>query len=159
MRRIHSGVVGLALAAVLLVGCGGAPDVPAPAPPPMPPAPASTPAAVPAVPADPDAEACLRHAATVEVVRNEILAYEAGPVAAIRPALVLLAARQAYVVLGVQDRERALAVAEVINAIGDLDAQGKALVPPGGSELDLVQLDPTRIRAAMDALDRICAGG
>ncbi|MGH3565612.1 MAG: hypothetical protein ACRDRH_06190 [Pseudonocardia sp.] len=156
MRRIHGGFVGLALAAVLLAGCGGAPGAPAPVPPP--PAPAA-PTSVPAAPADPDATACLRHAATVDVVRTEIRAYEAGPVAVIRPALVLLAARQAYVVLGVQDRERALAVAEAINAIDDLDVQGKALVPPGGSELDLVQLDPTRIRAAMDALDRICAGG
>lgn len=157
MRRIHGGFVGFALTAALLVGCGGAPDAPAPAPPlPPPAAPTSAPAAA---PADPDTVACLRHAATVDVIRNEIRAYEAAPVAAIRPALVLLAARQAYVVLGVQDRERALAVAEVINAIGDLDAQGKALVPPGGSDLDLVQLDPTRIRAAMDALDRICAGG
>ncbi|MGH3611992.1 MAG: hypothetical protein ACRDRK_05155 [Pseudonocardia sp.] len=153
MRRVFGGFLGLVMAAVLLVGCG---DAPAPAPPP--PAPV-VPTFAPTAPADPDTTVCLRHAATVEVVRNEIQAYEAGPVAVIRPALVLLAARQAYAVLGVQDRERALAVAEVINAIDDLDAQGKALVPPGGSELDLVQLDPTRIRAALDALDRICPGG
>ncbi|HVH24519.1 MAG TPA: hypothetical protein VNA11_18900 [Pseudonocardia sp.] len=42
-------------------------------------------------------------------------------------------------------------------AIDDLDAQARALLPPGGNAArDPVQLNPTRILAAAAEIERLC---
>lgn len=153
------GLLALALAGALMSGCaaggaGGTPDVPASASA----APSTT--APSTAPAAPDAAACQRHAPAAAGIRKVIGAIEAGPVLPAGVALFLLAPRQAYAVPGVQDPELAATVAEVVAAIDDLDAQGKALLPPGGNATqDAVRLDPTRIRAALENLDRLCGSG
>ena len=53
--------------------------------------------------------------------------------------------------------ELAAARTELVAAIDDLDAQARALLPPGGSATrDPVQLDPTRILAAAAEIERLC---
>ena len=49
--------------------------------------------------------------------------------------------------------------AEMVAAIDDLDAQGRARLPAGGDALrDGVPLDPVRILAAAAELERVCGG-
>ncbi|WP_214367882.1 hypothetical protein [Pseudonocardia sp. H11422] len=158
--RSRRAAVGLALLGALLAGCGrgegggadpASPASPAPA---TPAAPTSAP-----VPDDPDAAACRRHAGTVETVRRTAGTISAGPMLPAGVALVLLAPRDAYA--GPQARDAALtaAMTEVVDAIDDLDAQGRDRLPPGANPAqDKVQLDATRIVAALDAVDRACPG-
>jgi hypothetical protein len=147
-------VAAMALAAGLLAGCSSTPAPPA-APPP---APATTPpTTAPATPTDPDVAACLRHEAAVGGVRSVIGAIEAGPVLPAAVALFLLGARQAYSTPGVADPELAAAMSEAAAAIDELDAQGRELLPEGGNATqDAVELDPTRIREAVAALEELC---
>ena len=140
----------LALAGALLAGCGGGV---APAPPP---APTVAPPVAPA--AEADAVACQRHGPASESVRRVAGAIQAGPVLPAGVALFLIGPREAYTMQGVRDVELAAAMAEVVAAIDELDAQGKALLPAGGDAAnDKVQLDATRVVAALDAVERACA--
>jgi len=136
------------LAATLLVGCSS------PAPPPAAPPPT---AAAPALSAA-DVAACKRHAERVVLLRRETASYSSMPVPPVRVALVLANTLEFYQAPGAQDPVLTAALAEVAAAIKDLDAQGKAKVPPGGSLLDPVQLDVSRVQAAAAAVDRACAG-
>jgi hypothetical protein len=84
----------------------------------------------------------------------------AQPVLPAAVALLLLSPRETYATAGAQDRELSAATAEVVAGIDDLDAQGWALLPPGASPVEhAVQLDPSRLVAALDAVDRLCGGG
>jgi len=141
------------LAATLLVGCSS------PAPPPTAPPPTAPPptAAAPALSAA-DVAACKRHAERVVLLRREATSYSSMPVPPVRVALVLANTLEFYQAPGAQDPVLTAALAEVAAAIKDLDAQGKAKVPPGGSLLDPVQLDVSRVQAAAAAVDRACAG-
>jgi len=151
------------LAATLLVGCSSPappPTAPPPtAPPPTAPPPAAPPptAAAPALSAA-DVAACKRHAERVVLLRREAASYSSMPVPPVRVALVLANTLEFYQAPGAQDPVLTAALAEVAAAIKDLDAQGKAKVPPGGSLLDPVQLDVSRVQAAAAAVDRACAG-
>ncbi|MGQ0576876.1 MAG: hypothetical protein ACT4RN_22145 [Pseudonocardia sp.] len=135
----------LAAAAALLAGCGSAPE-PVPVPPP---AAALSPA---------DTDACARHGETARVLRREAQTYASMPVPPVRVALVLAATWEFYNAPGTQDPVLTAAMAEVAAAIGDLDAQGQAKLTPETTLMDPVQLDPARTTAAVDAVDRVCAG-
>lgn len=143
LRRPAGGLVTV-LAAAVLVGCGNTPEPPPPAPLP------SRSAA--------DLAACERHTQTAALIRREAEAYGSMPVPAVRVALVLAATWEFYNASGAQDPVLVASMTEVAAAIGDLDTQGKAAMPPGGSLLDPVQLNPARIRGAVDAADKACAG-
>jgi hypothetical protein len=134
------------LAGVLLSGCGGAPGTPAPAVTPTP------------SPVGSDTAACRRHTEVGGHVRTLAGMIEAQPVLPAAVALLLLSPREAYSTPGAQDPALVAALAEVVAAIDDLDAQGKALLPPDGNPAETtVQLDASRVRAALDAVDRLCA--
>jgi hypothetical protein len=133
---------------LLLAGCSGAPAQPAPAP---------VPDAVLARPAADDA-ACRRHEWTSELLRREADTYASMPVPPVRVALVLAATWEFYAKSGAQEPALLAAMNEVAAAIGDLDAQGRAKVPQGGTLMDPVQLDVARTLAAVDAVDEACAG-
>ena len=136
------------LAGVLLAGCGDTTVPPAPAVSPTPP------------PVGSDAAACRRHTDVVGHVRTLAGMIEAQPVLPAAVALLLLSPREAYATPGAQDPELVAALAEVVAAIDDLDAQGRALLPPDGNPAETaVQLDPTRVRAALDTVDLLCAPG
>ncbi|MGE3285405.1 MAG: hypothetical protein AB7J32_04770 [Pseudonocardia sp.] len=139
---------------VLLAGCGGdqpsAPHVPSASPPPAvgrPPGPTAA-----------DRAACEHHATTSPLVRRAAATYAAMPVPPVRAALDLATAWAFYADPGAADPDLRAAMAEVAAAIGELDAQGRGEVAPGGSLMDPVQLDPARTLAAVDAVDRVCAG-
>lgn len=136
----------LALLGAVLAGCAGASEPPAPAA-------SATPSRSPA-----DAAACQRHSQTAPLLRREADTYASMPVPPVRVALVLAATWEFYNAPGAQDPALLAAMSEVAAAIGDLDAQGQAKVPPGGTLMDPVQLDPSRATAAVDAVDRVCAG-
>lgn len=152
-------VVAVAAAFGLLVGCGTAP-APAPAPSSVATGPARPPAvASPAVPSpSPDAAACAAHPSSASTVRGIAAAIERGPVLPAGVALFLLDSRMRAAVPGITDPVLAAALAEFVAAIDELDAQGRAGLPPGGNTAqDLVQLDPTRILAAVESVERACA--
>lgn len=74
-------------------------------------------------------------------------------------ALIMLSTRRAATA-GEQadDYEVVSAMREVIAAIDDLQAQAAAGVPPSADPTKtLVRLDPTRLVAALDEADRVCA--
>jgi hypothetical protein len=136
------------LVGALLAGCGGATGTPAPAVSPTTP------------PVGSDAAACRRHTDVVGSVRTLARMIEAQPVLPAAVALLLLSPREAYATPGVQDPALVAALAEVVAAIDDLDAQGKALLPPDANAAETtVQLDASRLLAALDAVDRLCAPG
>lgn len=143
-----------ALAVFGLVGCGSS----TPPPPPPTPAPAAAPATPPAA-GSPDQAACTGYSTTVDTVRGIAGALQKGPVLPAGVALFLLDARSRAVTPGVTDPALATAQNELVAAIDDLDAQGRALLPAGGNPArDKVQLNPARILAAVDDIERICRG-
>lgn len=146
IRRV---VVGGAVAAVLLAGCSGPSGQQQSPPPPPPPPPPPRSAA--------DAAACEAHTQRAVLLRREADAYASMAVPPVRVALVLAATWEFYNAPGAEDPVLVAALTEVAAAIGDLDAQGKAKVPEGGSLMDPVQLDATRIQAAAAAADEACA--
>lgn len=148
--RVRHVLVAAALG-LLVAGCG---DSAPPAPPVQAAPPATTITPLSRTPAD--MSACTAHAEKAVLLRREIEAY-AVPVAPVRVALVLAATWEFYNAPTAQDPALVSAMREVAAAIGDLDAQGQAKVPPGGTLLDLVQLDASRLKAATDAVDRACA--
>ncbi len=150
MTRLRPALVLTAL--VLLVGCGAAaPQTPAPAPAAVQPAPTAD--------ADRTAEdaACRDGAKTAGTVRSIAAALQEGPVLPAGVALFLLDARVRAAAPGIDDPALLTAQTELVAAIDDLDAQGRALLPPGGSPAqNRVQLDPTRIVAAVAEIERVC---
>lgn len=150
MTRVRPALALTALA--LLAGCGAAaPQAPEPAPATAQPAPTTD--------ADRSAEdaACLDSAKTAGTVRSIAAALQEGPVLPAGVALFLLDARVRAARPGIDDPALLAAQAELVAAIDDLDAQGRALLPPGGSPAqNRVQLDPTRIVAAITEIERVC---
>jgi hypothetical protein len=52
----------------------------------------------------------------------------------------------------------AAAMRELVSSIDDLDAQSQSRLPPGGNPAaTTVRLDPNRLAAALDGVDRACA--
>ena len=148
MRR-----AGLVLLALLLAGCTGAPSAPAPPAPSAAPAPPSATAA-----ATPDEAVCADYRGTGSVLRQTVEAMQRMPVLPAGVNLVLLNVRMVAATPGVQDPELQAAQAELVAAIDDLDAQGKALVGPEGNAVtDAVQFDSARILAALTEIERVCA--
>jgi hypothetical protein len=167
--RCRRGLVAAALVA-LLAGCAGpdsaGPPAAAPAGSAPAPAPAAPPTPAPPTPAPPtpepgagrDGAGCVGFARTVSTVRGIADALRQGPVLPAGVALFLLGPRAQAAAPGVSDPQLAAARIELVAAIDDLDAQGRALLPPGGNATrDAVQLDPTRILAAAAELERLCA--
>jgi hypothetical protein len=149
VRRAAALLTG-ALVTAALAGCTAAPE---PAVPPPPAAAAAPPAA-----AAPDADACAGHAATAGTVRSIAAAAAEQPLLPASVALFLLDAR-ATAQRPVADPALAAARAEVVAAIDDLAAQGTAGLPPGGNPArDAVRLDTARLVAAVEAVERLCAG-
>jgi hypothetical protein len=167
-RRIAATVLP-GLLAGLLLGCAApepAADTGSAAPMPAPVAGADAPGRAAAEPTDPAGRAaagagvCADHDTTVSTVRGVADALASGPVLPAGVALFLITPRARATVPGVADPALVAAGAELVAAIDDLDAQGVALLPPGGNVTrDPVQLDPTRILAAAAELERLCAAG
>ena len=141
------------LAAVLfglVTGCGAAAPTAAPAPGPTAPAPA-------AAGAEAGAPACANAPVTISTVRGIADALERGPVLPAGVELFLTGPREAAVAPDPSGPELAAARAELVAAIDDLDAQARALLPPGGNVTrDPVQLNPARILAAAAEIERLC---
>jgi hypothetical protein len=135
----------------LLVGCGAAAPAPAPAP-----GPTAAPAPA-AAGAEAGAPACANAPVTISTVRGIADALERGPVLPAGVELFLSGPREAAVAPDPSGPELAAARAELVAAIDDLDAQARALLPPGGNVTrDPVQLNPARILAAAAEIERLC---
>lgn len=154
MRR-PAFVAAAALAALaVLAGCGTEP-APAPAPPPA----TSTAPAPGAAPAQtPEEVVCADYTDTQSVVRQTAEAIERMPVLPAGVAVLLLGARQvAATTSGVADPEIVAAQTELVAAIDDLDAQGRALLgPDGNAAQDAVRIDAARLLAAVTEMERAC---
>jgi hypothetical protein len=138
--------------ALLLVGCGTA--APAPAPSTVPPPPSTAAAAT------PEDVVCAEYRSSGSVLRRTVEAMQRMPVLPAAVNLVLLDVRRVAGTPGVQDPELQAAQAELVAAIDDLDAQGRALVGPEGDAVtDAVQFDPARILAALTEIERVCGAG
>lgn len=151
MTARHRGAAQLIMALALVGGCAGpAPAAPAPA---VTPAPAATPA-----PVNPDAAACKDAPGTADTVRMIADTVKKGPVLPAAVALFLLDARQKAAAPGISDPALQAAQQQLVAAIDDLDAQGKAKLPPGGNPAaDTVTLDMTKALAATAAVRKACA--
>lgn len=144
---------------VVLGGCGGSPAPPAVPAVPTGSAASAPPAGPPSVDPGRSAEdaACAANEKTANTVRGIAAALEKGPVLPAGVALFLLDARSRAAAAQLGDPELAAAHAELVAAVDDLDAQGEALLPPGGSPArDAVQLDAARVLAAVEQIDRLC---
>ena len=152
MRRA---LLAAAAGALVLAGCGTpapAPTAPAPTAP-APTAPAPTPAG-----RAPEEVVCAEYRTDDSVLRRTADAVARMPVLPAGVNLVLLNTRMIAQTPGVQDPELVAAQAELVAAIDDLDAQGRALVGPEGSAVtDAVQFDAARITAAVTEIERVCA--
>jgi hypothetical protein len=156
VRRTRNALAAATLLGVL-AGCAG------PAAAPAPPVPAPAPSA-PAAPSSPgpsgDQAVCAAHSETADTVRNLVVpAMRSGPILPRAAAFLLLNSRNRAATPGVEDPALAAAQAELVAAIDDVDAQGRAGLPPGGDPgTTPVQLDPTRLVAAVEAVEKACAG-
>ncbi|MBW0116342.1 hypothetical protein [Pseudonocardia abyssalis] len=125
------------------------------------PAPASTPSAAPAptgaAPATPEDVVCADYTDSQSIVRQAADAMNRMPVLPAGVAVLLLGAREVATTGGVTDPAIVAAQTELVAAIDDLDAQGRALLgPDGNAAQDAVQLDATRIVAAVTEIERVC---
>ncbi len=134
----------------LLAGCGAPDPAPAPAPPPS--------AAGPTAGAPtPEETVCADYRTQDSVLRQTADAVERMAVLPAGLSLLLLNVRQVAQTPGVEDVALAAAQLELVAAIDDLDAQGRALLgPDGNAATDAVRLDAQRIQAAVDEIERIC---
>jgi hypothetical protein len=140
-------------AGILLAGCSAPTAPPASAPTTAPGSGAPTSAA-----ASPDDAVCKTDPGTAETVRGIAAVAQKEPILPAAVALLLLDARQKAGTPGLTDPALVAAHTEMVAAIDDLDAQGKAGLPPGGNAAqDKVKLDPTRILAAVAAVEKACA--
>jgi hypothetical protein len=153
--------IAVAVVLGLLAGCAGSPGPAAERP-------AASPAAAPA-PA-PDAAlgrrsggadaACADYDLAVDTVRGIADALRRGPVLPAGAAMFLTGPRARAAASSTTDPALSAAGTELVAAIDDLEAQGQALLPPGGNlTRDPVQLDPTRILAAATRIERLCGRG
>lgn len=102
--------------------------------------------------------ACKSAPGTAETVRDIAATAQKGPVLPAAVALFLLDARQKAAAPGITDPALVAAEAAMLSAIDDLDAQGRAALPPGGNPAqNAVKIDPTRALAAVAAVEKACA--
>jgi hypothetical protein len=152
-RRAKVRVLVAVVAGILIAGCS-APAAPVAAPPSV--APPGT--GAPTTAASPDEAACASDPGTADTVRGIAAVADKEPVLPAAVALLLLDARQKAAAPGLTDPALIAAHAEMVAAIDDLDAQGKAGLPAGGNAAqDKVKLDTTRIVTAVAAVERACA--
>lgn len=108
--------------------------------------------------ADGDTAACTSAPGTAETVRDIAATAGRGPVLPAAVDLFLLDARQEAAAPGITDPALRAAEAATVAAIDDLDAQGKAGLPPGGNPVrNAVRIDPSRALAAVVAVAKACA--
>ena len=151
MRRA---LLAAAAGALVLAGCG----TPAPAPSPVPAPTAPVPTAPTPAGGAPEDVVCAEYRDSDSVLRRTADAVARMPVLPAGVNLVLLNTRMVAQTPGVQDPELVAAQTELVAAIDDLDAQGRALVGPEGSAVtDAVQYDAARITAAVTEIERVCA--
>ena len=142
----------VALVVLVLAGCSS-PGAPAAAP-------TTVPSAAPTTAAgkSPDDVACANDPGTADTVRGIAAVAQKEPVLPAAVALLLLDSRQKAAAPGLTDPALVAAQTELVAAIDDLDAQGKAGMPSGGNAAqDKVQLDMTRILAAVAGVEKACA--
>lgn len=102
------------------------------------------------------AQACDRHGQTA-VISRQVVSSAAEPVLASAPAFVLVGARQSATDAVAAVPSAAPVFGELVAAIDDLDAQATAQLPRGADgATTLVQLQPARLGAALDAVDALC---
>ncbi|MGQ0480878.1 MAG: hypothetical protein ACT4O0_07625 [Pseudonocardia sp.] len=135
-----------------LAGCGES----------QPPPPAGAPFdAAPPPPPDPgrDAGYCREMTSALGSARSPIDAMRAQPVLGPFIALIELTPRLAAEKgSAAADPGVAAAMREVVAAVDDLDAQAARALPPGANPTETtVQLDPNRLAAALDSVERACA--
>ncbi len=100
---------------------------------------------------------CADASVTVSTVRGIADALERGPVLPAGVELFLTGPRADAVAPNATGPELTAARTELVAAIDDLDAQARALLPPGGNATrDPVQLDPARILAAAAEIEQLC---
>jgi hypothetical protein len=153
----------------LLAGCGsGATDANPPAPSSAASAAPEVSAAAPPTGSSPGAAAtpgpgagepaCADYTTTVSTIRGIADALKRGPVLPAGVALFLVGPRMRAAAPDAGDQQLTAARAELVAAIDDLDAQGRALLPAGGNPArDPVQLDPARILVAAAEFERLCS--
>lgn len=106
----------------------------------------------------PDDTACASDPGTADTVRGIAAVAQKEPVLPAAVALLLLDSRQKAAAPGLTDPALIAAQAELVAAIDDLDAQGKAGLPPNGNAAqDKVRLDMKRILAAVTTVEKACA--
>lgn len=148
MKRPAIALASTLAALGVLAGCSTA----APAP-----APTTAPAPASAAPATAEDVVCSDYTDSQSVVRQAADAMTRMPVLPAGVAVLLLGAREVATTGGVEDPEIVAAQTELVAAIDDLDAQGRALLgPDGNAAQDAVQLDATRIIAAVTEIERVC---
>ncbi|WP_127783283.1 hypothetical protein [Rhodococcus sp. X156] len=135
---------------VVLSACGsGGSETSQPAPASA--APTTSPTAAPGLP-----QACARYRAASTIAR-QVVTSAAEPVLASAPAFVLLGVRQGATDAAAAAPTAAPVFGEVVAAVDDLDAQAVARLPSGADgSTTLVQLQPQRLGAALDAADALC---
>jgi len=150
-RTVVRGIGVTAGLVLALAGCSApAPPAPAPAP--------STAAAPTTTAANPDDLACSNDVGTADTIRGIAAVAQKQPVLPAAVALLLLDSRQKASGAGLTDPGLVLAQADLLAAIDDLDAQGKAGLPAGGNATeDKVKLDMTRVLAAVAGVEKACA--
>lgn len=145
--RIAAVLVPLAV----LAGCGATPEPATPTASPVPPTSASAPAE------SPEDRVCSEYGDDRSIVRRIANTLVQQPVLPAAIAIVLLDSRGIATTPGVTDPELLAAQMELIAAIDDLDAQGRALLgPDGNAAQDAVRIDAARILAAVTEIERVC---
>ncbi|MDN5931838.1 MAG: hypothetical protein L0I24_12380, partial [Pseudonocardia sp.] len=105
----------------------------------------------------PEDRVCSEYLDDQSLVRRIATTAAQQPVLPAAIALVLLDSRGIATTPGVTDPELLAAQQELLAAIDDLAAQGRALLPPGGNPAqDTVKLDAERILAAVAEIERVC---
>ena len=161
MRRVTTAVVlGAALAAVLS-GCGGGGDSSSSSSSSTATttstAPAASSSAAPSAPSTALSTACTRYEGSRSTAR-QVAASAAKPILAAGPALFLINLRQVAVDAAASVPESAAVFTELSDSIDDLNNQATAAVPPGADAAKtLVTVQPARLSAALDAIDKLCA--
>ena len=151
--RTASGLAAALVAAALVAGCGGGAEPAPPAPPTASSAPSSAAAAS-------DEQVCAAVPGIIAAAEGIDGAVAEGPVLPAGVALLLVAPRQAAASANVTDPELAAALAELVAAIDDLDAQARAALPEGGNAVENpVLVDADRLVAAAEAVQAECVDG
>lgn len=103
--------------------------------------------------------ACSRYDASHDTAR-QVVSAAASPILASGPAFFLITLRQVATDAISTVPTSAAVFTELQAAIDDLNKQASAALPPGADGTKtLVTVQPARLAAALEATDRLCAGG